>query len=84
MVGVQFELRFSIIAVLHKRHLFSQNERKRQMNRGPVRESCACGQSHDFGRVCYLHALVADDIERSNHAEDKLTDFSEALVSDAP
>ena len=31
-----------------------------------------------------LHAFGADDIEGSRHAEDKLDDFVEALVSDTP
>lgn len=31
-----------------------------------------------------LHALGADDIERSGHAGDKLDDLAEAVISDTP
>lgn len=31
-----------------------------------------------------LHALGADDIERSRHAGDKLDDLAEAVIADAP
>lgn len=80
VVGVQLELRFSAIAVLYKRHLFPQNERQGESR---------CGQavntsSRDHRRGCYLHADMTNNVKGSNHAEDKLTDFSKAFISDTP
>lgn len=80
MVCVQLELGFSFIAVLYERHLFPQNQRQGESRRGQAVDV----SSRDHRRACYLHAVVTDDVKGSDHAEDKLTDFSEALVSDAP
>ena len=82
MVRVQLELCLGIIAKLHERHLYQIKELDSE--RDICRKKSISQKISLKCRATNLHAARVDDVEGSNHVEDKLDHLTEAVITDTP